>query len=158
MQFYLHNSGGADDQLNVWVREYDKANPKGKLRLIQKIDITGGIRDSWELYHVTLDVKMKFRVKFEGLKGRGASTGGLSLDDINLSETTCPQHIWRIRDFTRLLETTPTGVNIYSPRFLSPSGYSFMVSVYINGRSRPGSMAIYFHLTSSPKDDSLTWP
>lgn len=41
LQFYLHNSGGADDQLNVWVREYDKANPKGKLRLIQKIDITG---------------------------------------------------------------------------------------------------------------------
>ncbi|XP_021460166.2 meprin A subunit beta [Oncorhynchus mykiss] len=158
LQFYLHNSGGADDRLNVWVREYDDANPKGKLRLIQKIDITGGIRDSWELYHVTLDVKMKFRVKFEGLKGTGASTGGLSLDDINLSETTCPQHIWRIRDFAGLLETTPTGVNIYSPRFLSPSGYSFMVSVYINGRSSPGSMAIYFHLTSGPKDDSLTWP
>ncbi|KAM9478596.1 LOW QUALITY PROTEIN: meprin A subunit beta [Salvelinus alpinus] len=157
LQFYLHNSGGADDRLNVWVREYDDANPKGKLRLIQKIDITGGMRDSWELYYVTLDVKMKFRI-FEGLKGTGASTGGLSLDDINLSETTCPQHIWRIRDFTGLLETTPTGVNIYSPRFLSPSGYSFMVSVYINGRSSPGSMAIYFHLTSGPKDNSLTWP
>lgn len=41
LQFYLHNSGGADDRLNVWVREYDDANPKGKLRLIQKIDITG---------------------------------------------------------------------------------------------------------------------
>uniref|UniRef100_A0A8C8EVB8 Metalloendopeptidase n=1 Tax=Oncorhynchus tshawytscha TaxID=74940 RepID=A0A8C8EVB8_ONCTS len=141
LQFYLHNSGGADDRLNVWVREYDDANPKGKLRLIQKIDITGGIRDSWELYHVTLDVKMKFRVKFEGHR-----------------ETTCPQDIWRIRDFAGLLETTPTGVNIYSPRFLSPSGYSFMVSVYINSRSSPGSMAIYFHLTSGPKDDSLTWP
>ncbi|XP_064789054.1 meprin A subunit beta-like [Oncorhynchus masou masou] len=32
------------------------------------------------------------------------------------------------------------------------------MSVYINGRSSPGSMAIYFHLTSGPKDDSLTWP
>uniref|UniRef100_A0A3P8ZBV9 Metalloendopeptidase n=1 Tax=Esox lucius TaxID=8010 RepID=A0A3P8ZBV9_ESOLU len=158
LQFYLYNNGGKDDQLNVWVREYDEANPQGKRRLIQKIDITGGVRDSWELYHVTLDAKMKFRVVFEGIKGKAASTGGLSLDDINLSETTCPHHTWRIRGFTDLLATTPTGVKIYSPRFLSPAGYSYVVSVYINGRSSPGSLAMYFHLTSGPNDDTLTWP
>ncbi|CAB1324024.1 unnamed protein product, partial [Coregonus sp. 'balchen'] len=114
LQFYLHNSGGADDQLNV---------------------------DSWELYHVTLDVKMKFWVVFEGLKGTGASTGGLSLDDINLSETTCPQHIWRIRDFTSLL----------APHRQAALPVPHWILL-------PGSMAIYFHLTSGPKDDSLTWP
>ncbi|KAL1022689.1 hypothetical protein UPYG_G00031060 [Umbra pygmaea] len=159
LQFYLYNSGGAGDQVNVWVREYDDDNPNGKLRLIQQIDTTGGVRDSWELYHVTLDVKTKFRVVFEGVKGTGASAGGLSLDDINLSETTCPQHTWRIRNFTSLLATTKTGVKIYSPRFLSPSGYSFLVSLYINGQSSsPGSMAIFFYLTSGLNDDTLTWP
>ncbi|XP_046905987.1 LOW QUALITY PROTEIN: meprin A subunit beta [Hypomesus transpacificus] len=37
LQFYLHNSGGADDALKVWVREYDQANPRGKLRLVQRV-------------------------------------------------------------------------------------------------------------------------
>jgi len=37
LQFYHYNSGGADDQLNIWVREYTSENPKGDLRLITKI-------------------------------------------------------------------------------------------------------------------------
>lgn len=37
LQFYYYSSGGADDQLNIWVREYTAENPKGDLRLIQKI-------------------------------------------------------------------------------------------------------------------------
>ncbi len=36
LQFYHYNSGGVDDQLNIWVREYTTENPKGALRLIQK--------------------------------------------------------------------------------------------------------------------------
>lgn len=35
LQFYMYNSGGADDQLNIWVREYSSENPNGVLRLIQ---------------------------------------------------------------------------------------------------------------------------
>ncbi|XP_067086611.1 meprin A subunit beta isoform X2 [Osmerus mordax] len=156
LQFYLHNSGGADDALKVWVREYDQANPRGKLRLVQRVPVS--VRDVWELHHVTLDVKNKFRVVFEGVKGTGPSTGGLSLDDINLSETTCPQNIWRIRNITGLLATTPVGKKLYSPRFLSPAGYSYQVGVYLNGRSGPGSLAVYLHLTSGPDDDILKWP
>ncbi|XP_051511762.1 meprin A subunit beta [Myxocyprinus asiaticus] len=157
LQFYHYNSGGADDQLNIWVREYTEENPKGELRLIEKI--SGGLKDSWELYHVTLNVSRKFRVVFEGVKGRDASKGGMSLDDINLSETQCPQHTWRIRDFTSLLATTPTGSKTYSPRFLSPDGYSFQIGLYINGiKDSPDKMAIYFHLTSGPYDDNLQWP
>ncbi|KAL1254555.1 hypothetical protein QQF64_016784 [Cirrhinus molitorella] len=157
LQFYHYNSGGADDLLNIWVREYTAENPTGALRLIQKIN--GGLQGSWELYHVTLDVSDKFRVVFEGVKGAGASTGGLSLDDINLSETQCPQHIWRIRDFTSLLATTPAGSKTYSPRFLSPDGYSFQIGLYINGvTDNPDNMAIYLHLTSGPNDDNLQWP
>ncbi len=37
LQFYHYISGGVDDQLNIWVREYTADNTKGALRLIQKI-------------------------------------------------------------------------------------------------------------------------
>ncbi|XP_073672759.1 meprin A subunit beta-like [Garra rufa] len=157
LQFYHYNSGGADDLLNIWVREYTAENPKGALRLIQKI--RGGHKGSWELYHVTLDVTDKFRVVFEGVKGRDVSKGGLSLDDINLSETQCPQHTWRIRNFTSILAKTHAGSETYSPRFLSPDGYSFQFKLYINGMTySPGKMAIFSHLTSGPYDDKLQWP
>ncbi|KTG40559.1 hypothetical protein cypCar_00043056 [Cyprinus carpio] len=119
----------------------------------------GGLQGSWELYHVTLNVSDKFRVVFEGVKGRKPSKGGLSLDDMNLSETKCPQYTWRIRDFTRLLATTPAGSKTYSPRFLSPDGYSFQIGLYINGlKDSPNKTAVYFHLTSGPKDNNLQWP
>lgn len=157
LQFYHYNSGAADDHLNIWVREYTDDNPKGDLRFIQ--EISGGLQHSWELYHVSLDVSHEFRLVFEGVKGHGASTGGLSLDDINLSETQCPHHIWRIRNFSNLLTTTPVGSKIYSPPILSREGYSFQVSLYINGRKdSPDKMAIYFYLTSEPRDDNLQWP
>ncbi|KAL0164226.1 hypothetical protein M9458_039979, partial [Cirrhinus mrigala] len=107
---------------------------------------------SWELYHVMLNVSDKFRVVFEGVKGGEASKGGLSLDDINLSETKCPQHTWRIRNFTSLLATTPAGSKTYN-------GYSFQIGLYINGvTGSPDKMAIYFHLTSGRYDDKLQWP
>ncbi|XP_052442202.1 meprin A subunit beta isoform X12 [Carassius gibelio] len=157
LQFYHYNSGSVDDQLNIWVREYTVKNPKGVLRLIQKIK--GGIRGSWELYHVTLNVSDKFRVVFEGVKGRKASKAGLSLDDINLSETKCPQYTWHIRNFARLLAKTPAGSGTCSPRFISPDGYSFQIGLYINGlKDSPNKTAIYFHLTSGPKDNNLQWP
>lgn len=35
LQFYMYNSGGADDRLNIWVHEYNNENPNGVLRLIQ---------------------------------------------------------------------------------------------------------------------------
>uniref|UniRef100_A0A8C4E417 Metalloendopeptidase n=1 Tax=Dicentrarchus labrax TaxID=13489 RepID=A0A8C4E417_DICLA len=157
LQFFLHNTGAADDVLNIWVREYDKANPSGKLRIVKSI--SGGVMGSWELHNINLNVTKKARVVFEGVRGKSPSEGGFSLDDINLSSTKCPQHIWHIRNITGLLATTPAGRKLYSPRFLSPAGYSFQVGVYLNGRSdRPGYMATYFHLTSGPNDHNLKWP
>ncbi|KAG7233977.1 hypothetical protein INR49_028691, partial [Caranx melampygus] len=157
LQFFLYNTGAADDVLRISVREYDKANPNGKLRLIKTI--SGGPIGSWELHNVDLNVTQKARVVFEGVRGKGRSKGGLSLDDINLSSTKCPQHIWHIRNITGLMATIPAGSKLYSPRFLSPAGYSFQVGVYLNGRGdRPGYVALYFHLTSGPNDHRLKWP
>ncbi|XP_030582905.1 meprin A subunit beta [Archocentrus centrarchus] len=157
LQFFLYNSGAEDDVLNIWVREYDKANPSGKMKLFHSI--SGGVMGSWELHYVNLNVTQKARVVFEGVRGQSPSKGGFSLDDINLSSTKCPQHIWHIRNITHLLATTPAGRKVYSPRFLSPTGYSFQIGVYLNGRSdRPGYMATYFYLTSGPNDHNLKWP
>ncbi|KAM8745389.1 meprin A subunit beta-like [Acanthopagrus schlegelii] len=152
LQFFLYNSGAADDVLNILVRDSD-----GKLTLVKSI--SGDVTGSWELHNVNLDVTKKARVVFEAVRGKSPSTGGFSLDDINVSSMKCPQHIWHIRNITGLMATTPVGSKTYSPRFLSPAGYSFQVGVYLNGRSdRPGYVATYFHLTSGPNDHQLKWP
>ncbi|KAG7280752.1 hypothetical protein CRUP_037682, partial [Coryphaenoides rupestris] len=157
LQFFLYNSGGAGDALNIWLREYDQQYPDGHLQLFKTI--TPGSKGSWELHHVTLPTTKKSRVVFEGVKGDSfASVGGLSLDDVNLWAGRCPQHVWNVRNITGLLATTPVGTKVYSPRFLSPSGYSFQVGVYLNGKDRPGTMGIYLYLTSGPNDDKLKWP
>ncbi|XP_036452451.1 meprin A subunit beta [Colossoma macropomum] len=159
LQFFHYHSGNPSDQLAIWVREYDEANPNGTLRFIQQID--GPPEDLWQLHYVTLDVSKKFRVVFVGTKGSGSSTGGLSLDDINLSETTCPEHVWRIKNFKSVMENTPIGTAIYSPRFQSKYGYTFQMGLYPNGSEDSlGELGAYAHLTSGDDgvDAGLVWP
>lgn len=38
LQFFYYNSAGPEDTLKIFVREYDKANPSGKLRFIKTVD------------------------------------------------------------------------------------------------------------------------
>lgn len=97
---------------------------------------------------------------FEAIKGSG-NAGGLSLDDINLSETRCPEHVWRIKDFRSVLENTPPDAAIYSPRFTSTDGYSFQMGLYPNGSAGyTGELGAYAHLTSGSGavKDGLVWP
>lgn len=108
---------------------------------------------SWQLHYVTLQVTKKFRVVFEGLRGPGTSSGGLSIDDINLSETRCPHHVWHIQNFTQILGGQDTSV--YSPPFYSSKGYAFQI--YMDLRSST-NVGIYFHLISGANDDQLQWP
>ncbi|XP_064026573.1 meprin A subunit beta [Pogoniulus pusillus] len=159
LQFYFYNSGHESDRLSVWVREYTSAHPNGTLRLIEEIEDSPA--NYWQLHHVSLNVTSKFRVVFQGVKGNGSSSGGLSIDDINLSETQCPHHVWHIRNFTHLLDTSPAGQEgkIYSPPFYSNEGYAFQVSLYVNGTTgSPFNLAIYWHLISGANDDHLQWP
>ncbi|XP_047682622.1 meprin A subunit beta [Prionailurus viverrinus] len=151
LQFYLYNSGSANDQLNIYIREYSADNVNGTLTLVEEIkDIPIG---SWQLYHVTLKVTNKFRVVFGGVRGTGASLGGLSLDDINLSETQCPHHIWHIKNFTQIIGSS--NETIYSPPFYSSKGYAFQIQLNLNHSTNAG---IYFHLISGANDDQLQWP
>nr|XP_020646616.1 meprin A subunit beta [Pogona vitticeps] len=158
LQFYYFNSGSEGDQLNILVKEYTEENPNGTLRLVGTIQ--GSPVGYWELHHVSLNVMSKFRIVFEGVKGSTASNGGFSIDDINLSETACPHHVWHIRNFTHLLNSSPLGLEgkLYSPPFYSPEGYAFEVSIYVNGSTTPFNLAMYVSLISGANDDFLQWP
>ncbi|NXA19593.1 MEP1B protein, partial [Ibidorhyncha struthersii] len=159
LQFYFYNSGHESDRLYVGVREYTSAHPNGTLRLME--EIKGSPETYWQLHHVSLNVTSKFRVVFQGVRGSALSNGGLSIDDINLSETQCPHHVWHIRNFTHLLNTSPAGAagRIYSPPFYSSKGYAFQVSLYVNGTvDNPFNLAMYLYLISGANDDHLQWP
>ncbi|KAM3605108.1 uncharacterized protein V6R79_020895 [Siganus canaliculatus] len=157
LQFFYYNSGDPSDSLSIYVREYEGTDTNGTLRFIKTID--GAPEAVWQLHHVSLDVKTKFRVVFQGTKGSGASTGGLSLDDINLSETTCPEFIWRVKDFSNLMENTPSGEYISSPLFTSKEGYTFQMTLYPNGtEGYAGELSAYARLAARPGDPELQWP
>lgn len=114
----------------------------------------------WQLHHVSLDVKAKFRVVFEGTKeGSGPTEGGLSLDDINLSETTCPEFIWRVRNFTQVMENTPNNQSIFSPPFKSKEGYTFQMELYPSGTDKnPDQLGAFAHLVAREGDAGQDWP
>ncbi|KAJ8012144.1 hypothetical protein DPEC_G00065620 [Dallia pectoralis] len=158
LQFFYYNSGGANDSLVVQVREYDESNPNGSLRVIQPVFVLAP--NSWQLYHVPLNVAKKFRVVFDGVKGTGPSGGGLSLDDINLSETACPEHVWRVKNFSDLMDNTPNNTAIYSPVFRSREGYSYQMGLYPSGKEGyPEELSAYAHLVTTSDDTEVRkWP
>ncbi|XP_026168789.1 meprin A subunit beta isoform X2 [Mastacembelus armatus] len=121
---------------------------------------TGASQELWQLHHVSLDVKTKFRVVFQGTKEHsGPSTGGLSLDDINLSEMTCPEFIWRVKNFSHVMENTPTNTAIFSPPFTSKEGYTFQMGLYPSGKAGyPGELSAYAHLVAREGDTGQKWP
>ncbi|XP_031802337.1 meprin A subunit beta isoform X2 [Sarcophilus harrisii] len=150
LQFYYYNSGNEDDKLKIYVRKYTSENDNGSLTLVDEVkDVSIG---TWQLYHVPLAVTTKFRVVFEGTRGIGTSSGGLSIDDINLSETRCPHHVWKISNFTQLSNSEET---LISPPFYSPSGYAFEVQLNIKDQT---DVRIYFSLISGANDEQLQWP
>ncbi|XP_074056811.1 meprin A subunit beta-like isoform X2 [Macrotis lagotis] len=150
LQFYYYNSGNKDDQLRIYIRKYISEDGTSSLTLVDEVkDATIG---SWQLYHVSLAVTTKFRVVFEGTRGIGSSIGGLSIDDINLSETRCPHYTWKISNFTQLSSSSN---DIISPPFYSHLGYAFQVRLDVSSQTNIG---IYFSLISGANDDQLQWP
>nr|XP_061795493.1 meprin A subunit beta-like [Nerophis lumbriciformis] len=157
LQFFFYNSGSPEDSLEIFVREYDKADNAGRLRFITTID--GPPQDLWQLHHVSLDATKKFRVVFKGTKRGAGSLGGLSLDDINIAEMACPEFAWRVKNFSHVMENTPTGEAIFSPPFTSKEGYTFQMTLYPSGRTdSPGQMAAYANLVAREGDSGQEWP
>ncbi|KAM9723513.1 meprin A subunit beta-like [Menidia menidia] len=153
LQFYYYNSGNRSDVLNIWIREFqDEQDSSGTLRLMGQI--TGETTSHWKLQHVSLNATKRFQVVFEAQKGAGSSAGGLSVDDINLSETECPHMTLQIDDFEKLLNTSAYGTRIYSPRQYSKEGYAYRVATILFKTQ----FGLYFQLLSGDNDDQLEFP
>ncbi|XP_075322629.1 meprin A subunit beta-like [Odontesthes bonariensis] len=153
LQFYYYNSGNESDVLNIWIREFqDDQDSSGTLRLMGQI--TGALTSHWKLQHVSLNAIKQFQVVFEVRKGAGSSTGGFSIDDINLSETECPHLTLQIDDFEKLLNTSADGTRIYSPRQYSNEGYAFRIATIL----RQTSFGVFVQILSGDNDDQLEFP
>ncbi|KAL2102088.1 hypothetical protein ACEWY4_003849 [Coilia grayii] len=148
--FYYYN-GADSDQLNIWIREFESGfHTTGAARLIGQI--TDSPENYWRLQHIQLRTTKVFQIEFEAVKGQGMSSGGFSLDDINLSETVCPHHIWHLRNFRQTLHSGITFQR--GPKFYSVEGYRYRIYLtYVSER-----LGIYVSLVSGDYDYSLQWP
>ncbi|XP_033976679.1 meprin A subunit beta-like isoform X3 [Trematomus bernacchii] len=153
LQFYYYHSGNMSDHLNIWIREFqDEWDLEGTLRLMGQI--TGGPTKQWKLHHVSLNATKHFQVEFEVRKGAGSSTGGFSIDDINLSEIECPHVTLQLDDFEQALNSSSFGTRIYSPRQYSSGGYAYRVGVVLD----ISFFGLFVQLVSGENDDRLEWP
>ncbi|TRY53667.1 hypothetical protein DNTS_008667, partial [Danionella cerebrum] len=138
LQFFIYNSGDSSDRLRIWTREFDLHDSNGTLRFIQ--EIYAPLSDAWHIQHVSLNTSKKFRVLFEAVAGK-RTLGGLSIDDLNLWEGSCPEHVWRIRGFSGVMENTSVDSAIYSPRFTSSMPSSGLD--LLPGTVRAGPLNLY---------------
>ncbi|KAG8570947.1 hypothetical protein GDO81_011479 [Engystomops pustulosus] len=150
--FYYHNSNG-HDQLNIWIKEYTNAFPNGILKLMDSV--TGNAADYWQLHYSSLNATHKFRFVFQAIKGHGSSTGGFSIDDINLSENVCPENVWHIRNFSRDMEKE----YMLSPPYYSKDGYAYQIGLSeISTKDSPVNIAAFLVLITGANDYALQWP
>ncbi|KAK2892384.1 hypothetical protein Q8A67_012372 [Cirrhinus molitorella] len=152
LQFYYYHSGNESDQLNIWIREHqNEADSRGTLRLMDQIIEPPG--NYWKLHHVPLNANKSFQVVFEARKGAGNSSGGFSLDDINISETECPL-TWQIRDFEKILNSGSSEQSALSPFYYSSDGYRFGAQLELY----KDQLTIVVGSVSGAYDDQLQWP
>lgn len=117
---------------------------------------------TWKIAHVPMEVGVKFRYSFQAVRGNTAeSTGGIYIDDISLTETRCPNAVWRVQNFAKIMETADHNTVIDSPRFYSPEGYGYGVRITpLSGYTdyTGNYTGLYFHLVSGENDAVLQWP
>uniref|UniRef100_K7E2H9 Meprin A subunit n=1 Tax=Monodelphis domestica TaxID=13616 RepID=K7E2H9_MONDO len=161
LQFYYKMTGSPSDRLVVWVKRDDSTGNVRKLVKIQTFHDDDNDH-GWKIGQVTLREEVKFRYLFQGSKGDPQnSAGGIFLDDITLTETPCPRGVWMVRNFSQVLQDTPKGQGLDSPRFYSLEGYGYGVTLYPNGRytsTVSGYVGLTFHLFSGENDAILEWP
>ncbi|XP_055084049.1 meprin A subunit beta-like [Periophthalmus magnuspinnatus] len=151
LQFYYFHSGSVSDQLNIWFREFqDEHDVTGQRHLAAQI--TGQLTSHWQLHHVSLNATKSFQVEFEVRKGAGSSTGGISIDDINLSELECPHVTLQINDFDQISGKTRV---YYTPSQHSKEGYVYRFGALVFDT---GSEAVFVQMLSGNFDNQLEWP
>lgn len=117
---------------------------------------------TWKIAHVPMEVDVKYRYSFQAVRGDpSSSSGGIYIDDVSLTETRCPNAVWRIQNFSKIMETPDTNTVIDSPRFYSPEGYGYGVRVKPMSEYTDYTgnyVGLYFHLVSGENDVVLQWP
>ncbi|XP_029965611.1 meprin A subunit alpha-like [Salarias fasciatus] len=160
LEFFYKMNGSPKDKLVIWVNTDDGMGTVRRMRKTQTFHADSD--HTWKIAHVPLEVGVKFRYGFQAMRGEpSASGGGIYVDDVSLTETRCPSAVWRIQNFSKILETADTTTSLWSPRFYSPEGYGFgilvrPVSTYTDFTGK--YTALYFHLASGENDAMLQWP
>lgn len=117
---------------------------------------------TWKIAHVPMEARQKFRYSFQAVRGDPpTSAGGIYIDDISLTETCCPNAVWRIQNFSKILETANASTVVDSPRFYSPEGYGYgvrMVPLSSYSDYTGNYVGLYFHLLSGENDAVVQWP
>ncbi|XP_034555709.1 meprin A, alpha (PABA peptide hydrolase), tandem duplicate 1 [Notolabrus celidotus] len=160
LQFFYKMTGSTIDRLVIWVKTDDGT---GTVRRMKKIQTFYADSDhSWKIAHVQMEVGVKFRYSFQAARGDPSeSTGGIYIDDISFTETRCPNNVWMIKNFSKILETADTNTVIDSPLFYSPEGYGYGVRVMpLSSYSdfTGNYVGLYFHLVSGANDGVMQWP
>ncbi|XP_058469166.1 meprin A, alpha (PABA peptide hydrolase), tandem duplicate 1 [Solea solea] len=157
LQFFYKMTGNPKDKLVIWVKTDDGT---GTVRKMKKIHTFHADSDhTWKIAHVPMEIGVKFRYAFQAMRADpSASTGGIYLDDISLTETRCPNAVWRIQNFSSFMANN---TELHSPRFYSPEGYGYGISVIPQSSysDYTGNYAgLYFHLASGENDVVMQWP
>eukprot|EP00064_Thunnus_orientalis_P015124 superscaffoldBa00002747_g15173 len=160
LQFFYKMTGSPKDRLVIWVKTDDGT---GTVRKMKKIHTFYADSDhTWKIAHIPMEVGEKFRYAFQAVRGNSAaSTGGIYIDDISLTETRCPSAVWRIQNFSKIMETADINTVIDSPRFYSPEGYAYgvrLVPLTEYSDYTGHYTGLYFHLASGVNDAVMQWP
>uniref|UniRef100_A0A3Q1AT82 Metalloendopeptidase n=1 Tax=Amphiprion ocellaris TaxID=80972 RepID=A0A3Q1AT82_AMPOC len=137
LQFYFYHSGSPLDQLNIWIREYFSLNQSYPTY-------------EWQFHNAPLNATNPFQAVFEVRNGYQDSSGGLSMDDIDLPEAECPHNVWQIKDFERLLTTTDYNSYLLSPQVYSREGFAYQMLIAL----RETFFGVSFRLVSGDYDSS----
>uniref|UniRef100_A0A3Q2CK36 Metalloendopeptidase n=1 Tax=Cyprinodon variegatus TaxID=28743 RepID=A0A3Q2CK36_CYPVA len=160
LQFFYKMTGNSKDRLVVWTKMDDGTGTVRKMKKIQTFYADG--EKSWKIAHVPLEVGVKFRYGFQASGGDPtASTGGIYIDDISLTETRCPNAVWTIRNFSKIMQEADENTFIDSPRFYNREGYGYGVRVMPLSSYSDFSgnyVGLYFHLASGENDVVMKWP
>ncbi|KAK0131661.1 Meprin A subunit alpha [Merluccius polli] len=161
LQFFYKMTGYPKDRLVVWLKLDDGTGTVRKMRKVQTFYADSD--HSWKIAHVPVASAVKFRYLFQAVRGGAAPTAaaGVYIDDVTLTETRCPAAVWRIQNFSRIMETADTNTNIDSPPFYSDEGYAFGVRLapISSYQDYTGKyLGVYFHLVGGKNDAVMAWP
>ncbi|XP_033837349.1 meprin A subunit beta-like [Periophthalmus magnuspinnatus] len=153
LQFYYYHMNSESNDLNIWIREFENEQDfVGRHRLIGRI--SGPQTKKWQIKYVPIETYKTFQVEFEVQRGEVPSTGGISIDDINLSEIQCPHVTLQIDSLPEIYNQTAQGYTIYSYNVYSTVGYRYSFGVSMEHPF----IGMFIQLVSGKYDNELTWP